>query len=155
MSSFTVKPAQVFAAINNANDQTAASHTAKSKHILSNDPNKISVVSSEEIAVRPKDIQVTATGEVVFAPDVCRLVITISSQKEAAQDVKNSVTRRLDYVLQTLRNHQIRVSYCSFVHPEHLCSTCQRYLHRGAPNLTPEKENSFQIIVTVICRVHS
>jgi len=112
MSNFTVKPAQVFAAITNATDQATASHTTKSKpHILSNDSNKISLVSSEEIGVRPKDLQVTATGEVIFAPDVCRLVITVSSRKEAAQDVKNSVTRRLDYVLQTLRNHQIKVSH--------------------------------------------
>jgi len=55
-------------------------------------------------------IQVTSNGELSVSPDHCRLIITVSGSKESVQDVKNSVTRRLDYVLQTLRNYQIKVS---------------------------------------------
>ena len=54
-------------------------------------------------------IQVTATGELSLAPDYCRLVVTVTANKQRVLDVKNSVTRRLDYVLQTLRNYQIKV----------------------------------------------
>lgn len=55
-------------------------------------------------------IQVTAIGEVSEPPDRCRVYVSVKSNKEQVQDVKNSVARRLDYVIQTLHNHQIKVS---------------------------------------------
>jgi len=51
----------------------------------------------------------SATGEVTLAPDICMFNIVVSSQKDRLQDAKNSVTRRLDYILQTLRNRRLKV----------------------------------------------
>ena len=57
-----------------------------------------------------RNIRVTAVGEVSLPPDRCRIVIEIISKKESPQDVKNSVSRRLDYIMQTLQNHTVKVS---------------------------------------------
>ncbi|KAL5009820.1 hypothetical protein ScPMuIL_012125 [Solemya velum] len=55
-----------------------------------------------------REIQVTAIGEIVQPPDRCRLVVQVSSVKDNVQDVKNSITRRTEYIIQTLRNHGIK-----------------------------------------------
>lgn len=55
-------------------------------------------------------IQVTAVGEVSLPPDRCRVTVRLHSQKDNVQDVKNSIQRRLDYVLQTFQNHNIKDS---------------------------------------------
>ena len=92
----TPTKSKVYGAIsNNFHDRNA-----KHKHISSVD-NGSSNVSNE--------IEVIATGEVSRAPDRCRVLISISSTKDIAQDAKNSVTRRLDYILQTLQNEKIQV----------------------------------------------
>ena len=57
-----------------------------------------------------RNIRVTAVGEVSLPPDRCRIVIEIISKKESPQDAKNSVSRRLDYIMQTLQNHTVKVS---------------------------------------------
>ena len=54
-------------------------------------------------------IKVTAVGEVSLPPDRCRVAVRIHSQKDNVQDVKNSIQRRLDYVLQTFQNHNVKV----------------------------------------------
>jgi len=51
----------------------------------------------------------SATGEVTLAPDVCMFNIVVSSQKDRLQDGKNSVARRLDYILQALHNRRLKV----------------------------------------------
>lgn len=58
-----------------------------------------------------RQIKVTAIGELSLIPDRCKVLYTLHSAKEQVQDVKNSVTRRMDYVIQTLMNHQVRVSF--------------------------------------------
>ncbi|KAH3729708.1 interleukin-1 receptor-associated kinase 1-binding protein 1-like [Dreissena polymorpha] len=57
-----------------------------------------------------RHIKVTAVGEVSLPPDRCRVTVKIHSQKDNVQDVKNSIQRRLDYVLQTFQNHNIKES---------------------------------------------
>ena len=52
----------------------------------------------------------SATGEVTLAPDICMFSIVVSSQKDRLQDAKNSVVRRVDYILQALRNKRVKVS---------------------------------------------
>lgn len=56
-----------------------------------------------------RHIKVTAVGEVSLPPDRCRMSVKIHSQKDNVQDVKNSVQRRLDYILQTFQNHGVKV----------------------------------------------
>ena len=55
------------------------------------------------------EVQVVGTGEVFLAPDRCRLSISVSSQKADVDEVKNSVTRRLDYITQVMHNHGVKV----------------------------------------------
>ncbi|KAK7108380.1 interleukin-1 receptor-associated kinase 1-binding protein 1-like [Littorina saxatilis] len=62
------------------------------------------------ITSRDRQIQVTGVGEVSVPPDRFSLTIRISSKKDNVQDAKNSVTRRLDYVKQTLTNHNVQES---------------------------------------------
>lgn len=62
-----------------------------------------------KISARDRQIQVTGVGEVSVPPDRFSLTIRISAKKDNVQDAKNSVTRRLDYVMQTLTNHNVQV----------------------------------------------
>ncbi|XP_076444954.1 interleukin-1 receptor-associated kinase 1-binding protein 1-like [Babylonia areolata] len=62
------------------------------------------------ITARDRQIQVSGVGEVSVPPDRFSLTIRISSKKDNVQDAKNSVTRRLDYVRQTLTNHNVQES---------------------------------------------
>jgi hypothetical protein len=66
---------------------------------------------SVKINARDRQIQVTGVGEVSVPPDRFSLTIRISSKKDNVQDAKNSVTRRLDYVMQTLANHNVQVCF--------------------------------------------
>ena len=61
------------------------------------------------VPIRDSEIQVTATSKITLPPDSCKCTINLMSRKDQAQDAKNSVQRRLDYVLQTLNNHQVNV----------------------------------------------
>lgn len=94
-----INPAQVYAAIRcnavNKESQKLAKHA---------------YVEDKNVPRKSSEITVTAKGELSLPPDRCRLYITISSAKETVQDVKNSVTRRLDYILQVLNNEQVKVS---------------------------------------------
>ena len=90
------KPAQIFAAVNTQpvqpNLQTHSTpEIKKPTHLDGN------------------EIQVTATGELSLVPDKCKVTISVSSKKENPQDAKNSVSRRFDYIIQTLHNHQVKV----------------------------------------------
>lgn len=62
-----------------------------------------------DVKLIERQIQVSAVGEVTLPPDRCRLVVKIVSQKNNVDEAKSSVTRRLEYVLQTLYNHAIKV----------------------------------------------
>ena len=62
------------------------------------------------ITSRDRQIRVTGVGEMSVPPDRFSLTIRISTKKDNAQDAKNSVTRRLDYVKQTLTHHNVQVS---------------------------------------------
>lgn len=92
----TYRPAQIFATVN------SAPHTKQIKK-------QEFVDDGTTLPTNENEIQVTATGEVTFPPDRCRVTISVNSVKDQAQEAKNSVARRVDYILQTLANHQIRV----------------------------------------------
>lgn len=56
------------------------------------------------------NIHVTASSQLSLEPDRCRVTIFVSSKKEQVQDAKNSVARRIDYIIQTLYNNHIKES---------------------------------------------
>ena len=90
------RPAQIYASIN------TKSEIPKRVNEKSNKDEKTKYLQGNEI-------QVSSNGEISLQPDKCKLMITVHSKKETAQDAKNSVSRRLEYILQTLNNYQVKV----------------------------------------------
>lgn len=57
---------------------------------------------------KSREIQVWATGDAFATPNRGRVSVVVRSQKETVADSKNSVSRRLDYVIQTLHTHNVK-----------------------------------------------
>lgn len=74
--------------------------------LLGEDEKKLHTTKKEANVSRQIDLH--ETGEASLAPDVIRCTLTCSNVKDSVEDVKQSVTRRLDYVLQTLRNNSVK-----------------------------------------------
>ncbi|XP_030643166.1 interleukin-1 receptor-associated kinase 1-binding protein 1 homolog [Chanos chanos] len=55
-----------------------------------------------------REIQVTGCAELCSPPDRATVTISVSNSKESVNDVTNSITRRVDYILQTLRQHEVK-----------------------------------------------
>jgi len=54
-------------------------------------------------------VQVTGCAEISCPPDRATVSISVKNSKENVNDVTNSVSRRLDYVIQTARQHDVKV----------------------------------------------
>lgn len=92
------KPTQVFAALTSApKSQAQPKEVDKSYGSITKEKSQLQ-----------NEIQVSARGEISMAPDRGVVVISVGSVKDQAQEVKNSVTRRLDYIIQTLNNHNVK-----------------------------------------------
>ncbi|KAI4900684.1 hypothetical protein NFI96_010199 [Prochilodus magdalenae] len=50
-------------------------------------------------------VEVTGSAELSSTPDRAVLTVSVTSSKESVNDAANSVTRRLEYILQTARQH--------------------------------------------------
>lgn len=112
MSSYV--PSQVFASITSRGSQQQNANRGifpqqRDNMFNTNMPNAENF-ESKETSKTERMIKVTAVGEVSLPPDRCRVTIKIHSTKDNVQDVKNSIQRRLDYVLQTLQNHGVKES---------------------------------------------
>lgn len=55
-----------------------------------------------------RKIHVQETGKASLPPDRVKCIITCANTKETAEQVKHSVSRRVDYITQTLRNNNIK-----------------------------------------------
>ncbi|TRY87030.1 hypothetical protein DNTS_009130 [Danionella cerebrum] len=53
-------------------------------------------------------IEVTGCAELSCPPDRASVTISVHSSKESVNDATNSVTRRLEYILQTARQHDVK-----------------------------------------------
>ena len=95
------KPAQIYAAVNSGQCQP--------RMIESNSANGIVKSDVSTVPVNQSEIQVSAVSNLNLPPDRCKCTISLLSRKDQPQDAKESVQRRLDYILQTLHNHQIAV----------------------------------------------
>ncbi|XP_060069678.1 interleukin-1 receptor-associated kinase 1-binding protein 1-like [Ylistrum balloti] len=94
------KPSQVFASVS----------SPPRKQLKMEDIDFENITPLTNVKVSDRYITVNAMGEVSLPPDRCKLTLRINSQKENVEEVKTSVTRRVDYVLQTLYNHSIKES---------------------------------------------
>lgn len=103
-------PSQVFASITTRGKQQSLARREidrfQSENMFSNITENFQIKDTEK---SERMIKVTAVGEVSLPPDRCRVAVKIQSLKDNVQDVKNSIQRRLDYVLQTLNNHNVKV----------------------------------------------
>jgi len=106
------KPSRVYASVNN-NNQVRLQNipTPNSSNFPGQSLPNMTEAMQRILASERSDrmIKVTAVGEVSLPPDRCRVTVKIHSQKDNVQDVKNSVQRRLDYVVQTFQNNNIKV----------------------------------------------
>ena len=114
MSSY--QPSKIYAALGTAEQIPLPVMDNKIK-------NQMSMKSSEtppkrSPPTRENEIQVSASAEISLIPDRCRISITVNSRKDDVQEAKNSVSRRLDYILQVLNNHQVKARYfiCLLMH---------------------------------------
>ena len=100
-----LKPAKVFTTLKSdlKRPQTIGSKVSETYNSKTHEFYDVSLVSP------PRDVQVCSSADCSMPPDRCRTCIFISSKKEEVQDAKNSVARRLEYVLQVLNNHQVKV----------------------------------------------
>ncbi|XP_029983637.1 interleukin-1 receptor-associated kinase 1-binding protein 1 homolog [Sphaeramia orbicularis] len=57
---------------------------------------------------RGREIQVTGTAEVCYPADRASVRVSVGNSKESVNEVTNSVSRRLDYILQCLRQHGVK-----------------------------------------------
>uniref|UniRef100_A0A3P9JWL6 Interleukin-1 receptor-associated kinase 1 binding protein 1 n=1 Tax=Oryzias latipes TaxID=8090 RepID=A0A3P9JWL6_ORYLA len=57
---------------------------------------------------RVREVRVTGTAEVSCPADRASVRVNVSNSKESVNEVANSVSRRLEYILQALRQHGIR-----------------------------------------------
>ena len=59
---------------------------------------------------KQRTISVSATGELSVPPDRVKLSLRVRSSKESADEAKQSVHRRFEYIVQTLKKNHVKVS---------------------------------------------
>lgn len=60
-------------------------------------------VNRHSTSNRLREVQVTGTAEVCCPADRASVRVSVGNSKESVNEVTNSVTRRLEYILQSLR----------------------------------------------------
>ncbi|KAJ8270585.1 hypothetical protein GJAV_G00116780 [Gymnothorax javanicus] len=64
--------------------------------------------STHETKTSARVVHVTGNCELSGPPDRASLCISVTSSKDSVNDVTNSVSRRLEYILQALRQHEVK-----------------------------------------------
>lgn len=82
--------------------------------------------SAQSNNLMKRTIMVEAVGVVDVVPDECHLIVGVSSSKGTLLQAKDSVERRVQYILQAVQNSQIHVNvFCIFLTPSchnlHVC----------------------------------
>uniref|UniRef100_A0AAY5E9L6 Interleukin-1 receptor-associated kinase 1 binding protein 1 n=2 Tax=Electrophorus electricus TaxID=8005 RepID=A0AAY5E9L6_ELEEL len=65
-------------------------------------------VPSPEARSHARQVHVRGRAELSSPPDRAAVTVSVRSTKDSVNDVTNSVTRRLDYILQTMRQHGVQ-----------------------------------------------
>ena len=107
-------PARVYATINRTNIVA----TKQQQRATPEDTNDVEKgmkdrQSAKRMPSSENEIRVCACGELSLPPDRCKVLINVSSRKDKVEDAKNSVSRRVDYIIQTLHNHHLKVRFSS------------------------------------------
>ncbi|XP_013874716.1 interleukin-1 receptor-associated kinase 1-binding protein 1 homolog [Austrofundulus limnaeus] len=91
---------------------------------------KLRADGREGLGGQMREVQVIGMAEVTCPADRASLRVSVSSIKESVNEVTESVTRRLDYILQALRQHFVTDADTSV----------RRFLHREADTYTMDVE---------------
>ncbi|KAM4522836.1 interleukin-1 receptor-associated kinase 1-binding protein 1 homolog [Odontesthes bonariensis] len=83
---------------------------------------EVRTVNRESSRNRLREVQVTGAAEVSCPADRVSVRVVVGNSKESVNDVTNSVSRRLEYISQTLRQHGVGDEDTSV----------RRFLHRDA-----------------------
>ncbi|KAI1897647.1 hypothetical protein AGOR_G00085420 [Albula goreensis] len=94
-------PARVFAALLPTSDSIFRDENERSLVRTLQQP-------THEPQASGREVQVTGSSELSCPPDKATLHISVSSSKDSVNDVTNSVSRRLEYILQALRQHEVK-----------------------------------------------
>ncbi|KAM7368167.1 hypothetical protein PAMP_014413 [Pampus punctatissimus] len=108
-------PSRVFAAVRPAAGREFTDHEREQEL-------EVRAVSRQSPGNRLREIQVTGTAEVCCPADRVSVRVSVGYSKEAVNEVTNSVSRRLEYILQALRQHGVKDDD----------TTVRRFLHREA-----------------------
>ncbi|KAK7907155.1 hypothetical protein WMY93_015767 [Mugilogobius chulae] len=76
-------------------------------------PEKMEIYEAERRAAplgspRPGELRVTGTAELCYPADRASVRVRVSSSKESINEASNSVSRRLDYILQCFRQQGVK-----------------------------------------------
>lgn len=72
---------------------------------------QVRAVSRPSPSSRVRELQVTGTAEVCCPADRVSVRVSVGSSKESVNEVTNSVSRRLEYILQAVRwKHKVQLS---------------------------------------------
>lgn len=69
-------------------------------------------------------IKVSAHGQAELFPNVFNFHVKLSNTKKNVQDVKSSVTRRLDYVIYVIKSHKLKVVCYAHIVSLLCCNPC-------------------------------
>ncbi|XP_049914656.1 interleukin-1 receptor-associated kinase 1-binding protein 1 homolog [Epinephelus moara] len=83
---------------------------------------QVPAVNRQSPGNRVREVQVTGTAEVCCLADRVSVRVSVGSSKESVNEVTNSVTRRLEYILQAVRQHGVSDKDTSV----------RKFLHRDA-----------------------
>ncbi|XP_046877117.1 interleukin-1 receptor-associated kinase 1-binding protein 1 homolog isoform X1 [Hypomesus transpacificus] len=75
----------------------------------------------QQIPYSSREIQVTGHTEMSCQADKASMRISLSNNKESVNDVSNSISRRVEYILQALRQHDVKeeeISMRKHIHRE-------------------------------------
>ncbi|XP_042359479.1 interleukin-1 receptor-associated kinase 1-binding protein 1 homolog [Plectropomus leopardus] len=91
---------------------------------------EVRAVNRQSPGNRLREVQVTGTAEVCCPADRVSVRVSVSSSKESVNEVTGSVSRRLEYILQTVRQHGVADKDASV----------RKFLHREANQYHMEAE---------------
>lgn len=112
------RPIRVFTELINTPKRQRSNKANIDKFYLHHSPNRSPLVpnldlnlyrGNMDINAEDRQIIVTGVGELVLPPDRYSLTIRCKSSKDSLQDAKESVKKRIDYILQTLKNNSLKV----------------------------------------------
>ncbi|KAE8287054.1 Interleukin-1 receptor-associated kinase 1-binding protein 1-like protein [Larimichthys crocea] len=102
---------------------------------------------------RLREVQVTGTAEVCCPADRASLRVSVGSSKESVNDVTNSVSRRLEYILQAVRQHGVSdrdtsvvVTFSDFENMERVCRVLLEKLDKSVCVGTPHFYHSAECL---------